>query len=190
MSENLKPSGQRSDLPLWFLIGYRGSGKTTVARLLARQLGWSWLDADAELEDRCNASIRAIFAAEGEAGFREKESAVLAELCKLDRHVIATGGGVVLRPENRQRLRAAGRIIWLAAEPQTLWKRMQQDVGTMQRRPDLSQGGLAEIEELLKIREPLYASCADMTVDTTARSPEEIAALILATDYGPRTKDC
>jgi shikimate kinase len=189
MSENLKDPDLRSNAPLWFLVGYRGSGKTTVARLLARQLGWSWLDADEVLESRYSSSIRATFASEGEAAFREKESAILVELCKLDRHVIATGGGVVLRPENCQRLRDAGRIIWLKGDPHTLWLRMQQDANTLERRPPLSQGGLAEIEELLKIREPLYASCADLTVDTTTRSPEEIAGLILATDHGLRTKD-
>jgi shikimate kinase len=189
MSADVKAPGPPSDPPRWFLIGYRGSGKTTVARLLAQRLGWSWLDADEVLENRHGRSIRTIFAEEGEAGFREKESAVLVGLCKLDRHVIATGGGVVLRPENRARLRAAGRIIWLTADPLTLWKRMQQDTTTMERRPVLSQGGLAEIEELLRIREPSYASCADLTVDTTTQSPEEVAAFILAADYGLRTKD-
>jgi shikimate kinase len=180
MIDALTPARRRSQSSLWFLIGYRGSGKTTVARLLARRLGWSWLDADEEVEKRHGRSIRAIFADEGETGFRAKEAAVLADLCRLERHVIATGGGVVLRPENRERLRAAGKTIWLSGDPATLWKRMQLDTNTAERRPALSQGGLAEIEELLRIREPLYASCADLTVDTTARSPEEIAALIVA----------
>src|SRR5262249_22263441 len=80
-----------------FLVGPRGSGKTTVARLLAEALGWAWLDADALLEERAGKSIRAVFEAEGEGGFRERESALLAELCGRQRHVVATGGGVVLR---------------------------------------------------------------------------------------------
>src|SRR5690349_18558779 len=86
---------------LVFLIGPRGSGKSTVAQLVARELGWDWLDADAELEKRYGRSIRAIFEAEGEVGFRAKEAAVLTELCGLSRHIIATGGGVVLRESNR-----------------------------------------------------------------------------------------
>ncbi len=165
---------------LLFLIGYRGSGKTTVARLVAEQLGWTWCDADALVEARHKRSIRQIFAEEGEADFRDKETAILADLCKLDRHVIATGGGVVLRPENRKHLAAAGRVIWLTADAPTLWERLQEDSTTPERRPALSVGGLAEIEELLRVREPLYRSCAHQVVDTRQRSAAEVAALILA----------
>src|SRR5579871_3654863 len=128
------------DQPI-FLIGPRGSGKSTVARELARQLGWSWLDADDEVEKRSGQSIRALFATEGEAGFRDRESAVLVELCRLQRHVIATGGGIVLREDNRQRMRAAGRIVWLTADVETLWQRLQGDPTTAERRPMLTVGG-------------------------------------------------
>src|SRR5262245_15865615 len=88
-----------------FLIGYRAPGKTTVARLLAGRLGWDWVDADQLLEERHARTIRQIFAEEGEPGFREKEAALVEELCGRRRHVVAMGGGVVLRPENRARLR-------------------------------------------------------------------------------------
>src|SRR5947208_16825969 len=87
--------------PLLFLIGPRASGKTTVARLLAGRLGWGWRDADAVLEDRCGRSIRAALAAEGEAGFRERGTAVLAALCRARRRVVAAGLGRVLRVANR-----------------------------------------------------------------------------------------
>src|SRR5262245_50146085 len=97
-----------------FLIGYRGSGKSNVARLLAENLGWSWADADAVLEQKYGRTIRQIFAEEGEAGFRDKETAVLGDLTQLDKHVVATGGGIVLRPENRAQLRT-GKVAWLAA---------------------------------------------------------------------------
>src|SRR5205807_9673360 len=99
--------------PLIFLIGARGSGKTTVARLLAERIGWAWLDSDEEIERRCGKTIREIFAAEGESGFRGKESALLTEFCRLQRHVIATGGGVVLGQANRALMREAGSVIWL-----------------------------------------------------------------------------
>jgi shikimate kinase len=166
--------------PLIFLIGYRGTGKSTVARLLAERLGWAWVDADALLEARHGRSIRQIFADEGEAGFREREAALLGELCGLRRHVVATGGGVVLRPQNRQRLREAGRVVWLTADPQTIWGRLQQDHTTAERRPALTVGGLAEIEELLRVREPWYRACAHVTVDTAGRSPADVTAAVLS----------
>jgi shikimate kinase len=150
-----------------------------VARELARELGWSWLDADEELEKRSGQSIRSLFAAEGEAGFREREAALLADLCRLERHVIATGGGVVLRESNRERMRTAGRVVWLTADVETLWQRLQADVTTQERRPVLTVGGRDEIAEILRLREPLYRGCADFVVETAGQSPAEIAAEIL-----------
>lgn len=163
---------------LLFLIGLRGSGKTTVARLLADKLGWRWADVDTLLEQRHGRSIRSIFAEEGEGSFRDKEAIVLEELCRRQSHVIATGGGVVLREENRQRLRQAGKVIWLSADAATLWRRLQEDVTTAERRPDLTVGGLAEVEGLFRERAAWYAACADWTVDTTVRSPDEVALAI------------
>lgn len=159
---------------LVFLIGYRGTGKSTVAQLVARKLGWEWSDADAVLEQRYGRTIRQIFAEEGEPGFRDKESTVLADLAQLNRHLVATGGGVILRPENRAKLRA-GKVVWLTAPAEVLWDRLQADTTTADRRPNLAQGGLAEIEENLRCRAPLYASCADWVVDTATTSPEEVA---------------
>ncbi len=167
-----------SEAPL-FLIGPRGSGKSTIARLLAQELSWNWLDADDELEKRYGQSIRALFAVEGEAGFREKESAVLAQLCRLPRHIIATGGGIVLREQNRTLLRSSGRIVWLSADVETLWQRVQTDRATAERRPPLTVGGRAEIEEIIHLREPLYRQCADYIIDTTGLEPNVLAAEIL-----------
>jgi shikimate kinase len=164
---------------LLFLIGLRGSGKTTVARLLGEKLGWPWVDADDVLERRRGRSIRAIFAAEGEAGFRDREAEVLAELCGLDRHVVATGGGVVLREANRQRLRS-GWVVWLSADVDTLWQRLQGDGSTVERRPALTVGGREEVVEVLRVREPLYRACADFIVPTAGRSPADVADEILA----------
>jgi shikimate kinase len=167
-------------IPNLFLIGYRCTGKTTVARILAERLGWTWIDADRALEERYGRSIRQIFAEEGEAGFREKESAVLEQLCGSQNQIIATGGGVVLEAANRERLRAAGRVVWLTAEAQTLWQRLQADTTTRERRPPLRGGGLSEIQELLEVRRPLYQACADVSVDTTDVSAEVVAGRILA----------
>jgi shikimate kinase len=154
--------------------------------LLARELGWDWLDADEELEKRYGQSIRAIFAVEGEAGFRDKETAVLGDVCHLRRHVIATGGGVVLRDGNRAFLRASGRVVWLRADVETLWQRVQGDSATAERRPVLTVGGREEIEETLRLREPLYRQCADLVVETSGRKVDDIVAEILQWLRGER----
>ena len=166
--------------PLIFLTGPRGSGKTTVARLLAARLGWAAVDADEALEARQGRSVRAVFAAEGEAGFRDKEAAVLAELCRLRRYVVATGGGAVLRPDNRELLRRSGWVVWLDADADTLWARTRADGGTAERRPTLTVGGREEVVEVLRAREPLYRGCADLAVRTAGRTPEEVADEVLA----------
>jgi shikimate kinase len=166
--------------PNVFLIGYRGTGKTTVGRLLAERLGWTFLDLDEQVEKRLGQSIRSIFEQHGEAGFRRMESALLNELCGLRRHVIATGGGAILDAKNRECLRKSGTVAWLTADPQTVWHRLQHDPATADRRPNLTQGGIEEIEQLLHVREPFYRECADCTVDTAHRSPEAAVGLILA----------
>jgi shikimate kinase len=171
---------------LVFLIGYRGSGKTTVGRLLADRLGWDFVDADALLEQRRGKTIREIFAEDGEASFRETESAILAELCSRTNTVIATGGGMILRPENRELLREHGFVAWLNADAATLWARIQADTTTAARRPPLTVGGLAEVEQLLAAREPLYRSCSDLEVPVMSLSPEHAADAILAAWASPK----
>jgi shikimate kinase len=169
----------KPDFPRVFLIGYRGTGKTTVGRLVAERLGWDFVDADEELERRAGKTIRAIIEEEGESSFRDKEVAVFSSLCARERRVIATGGGVILRETNRRHLREHGTVIWLTATPATVAGRLRSDPTTVERRPDLTVGGAREIEETLGIREPLYAGIADLTVPTDGRLPEAIVEDIL-----------
>jgi shikimate kinase len=162
------------------LIGYRATGKTTLARLLAERLGWDWVDADVEIERRAGKSIARIFAEDGEAAFRELEVEVTADLCRRDRLVLAAGGGAPLREENRRAMRAAGPVVWLKALPETIHRRMSGDATTAGRRPNLTTaGGVAEIVELLRRRQPIYQETADLEVDTEGKSPQELTAAIL-----------
>ena len=163
-----------------FLIGYRGSGKSTVAAALSERLGWPWLDADAELERRAGKTIKQIFEEGGEQAFRDLESAVIVDLAARDRHIIALGGGAVLRDRNRHALAGRGPIVWLKASPEALLARIQADSTTAARRPNLTaDGGLAEIRKLLADRTPIYESCADLTIDTENKSPADIAREIV-----------
>ena len=162
-----------------YLIGYRGSGKTTVAAELARLLGWKWLDADEEIERRAGKTIQEIFASSGEPSFRDLEAAVVADLAKLGSQVIALGGGAVLREENRVAIRASGKVVWLQASPGVLFERISNDASTAERRPNLTAGGgLAEVERLLAIRAPIYAACADLTLDAEGSLTAELASRI------------
>jgi shikimate kinase len=170
------------------LIGYRGTGKTTVGRLLAGRLGWDFADADDHIEAAAGRSIADIFKAEGEAGFRDREAAVLRDLCGRDRLVLATGGGAILRPANRELLRSAGFVAWLTAKPESLWQRLQGDPTTAARRPNLTPaGGLEEVRSLIAAREPFYREVADFDADADAPSPEAVAAAILTAWNGGST---
>lgn len=162
-----------------YLIGFRGTGKTSTARLLAELLGRRWIDADALLEERAGMTIREIFAREGETGFRQREAEVLRDLASQDDWIVATGGGVILREENR-RLLGQGRVVWLKASADVIWRRLQADTTTTERRPNLTRGGLEEIEELLQSRGPLYETCAQLEVETNQRSPRDVAGLVQA----------
>jgi len=163
-----------------FLVGYRGTGKSTVGRVLADQLGWGFADCDDVIESKAGKSIAEIFTGEGEAGFRDRESAVLHELASRNRVVIATGGGAVQRVANRNLLRGSGFVAWLTASPETIWGRLQSDPATRARRPNLTPaGGLEEVRALLAAREPLYRAIAHFTVDADLPSPEAAAAAIL-----------
>jgi shikimate kinase len=164
-----------------FLIGYRGTGKSTVAALLAERLGWQSVDTDHEIERRAGKSIAAIFSDEGEPAFRGLEAKVVADFAQLQNAVIALGGGAVLRAENRAAIRGAAAVVWLTASGDTIESRLAADESTAQRRPNLTvAGGRVEIEQLLAAREPTYRECATLIVATDGKTSAEVADEVLA----------
>lgn len=163
------------------LIGYRGTGKSTVGMRLARRLKWDWLDADNELERREGRTIKEIFATDGEPTFRRLEREILAELLARQRLVLSTGGGCVMNADTRRDLRAAGPVVWLRASVETIASRILHDKTTKARRPNLTAtGGIDEIQVLLAQREPLYRECATITIDTEGLSLIEVVNRILS----------
>jgi shikimate kinase len=162
------------------LIGFRGTGKTTIGRILAQRLRREFVDADEYLERKTGKLIKDIFAEGGEVLFRDIEMQVIAELCLLDDRVIATGGGAVLREENIRRLRKNGILIYLNADADTVYKRIREDKLAAQRRPNLTdRGRYQEVEYLLEYRRPLYDKAADFVLDTAVISPNDAAGKII-----------
>jgi shikimate kinase len=145
-----------------YLVGMPGAGKTTVARQLARRLQRRFVDADHELEAATGVGIPLIFEIEGESGFRDREAKVLAALAHQSDLVVATGGGAVLRPENRQALRNSGTVVYLHVVPALLNRRMRHD----NKRPLLQVEDKQErLNQLFDLRDPLYREIADMVID-------------------------
>jgi shikimate kinase len=171
----------KSSIAPIFLIGYRGTGKSTVAKLLAARRGCEWIDSDEEVERRAGKSIAAIFADDGEAAFRQLEAEVVHELCKRERIIVALGGGAVLSEDNRAAIRRAGHVVLLTAGVDTLASRLAADPSTAGRRPNLTTaGGREEIEAVLAERTPIYLACATLVIDTEGKTPAEVADLIEA----------
>ena len=153
-----------------------GTGKSAVGRLLAQRLKRPFLDLDRMIEKETGRSVAQIFAEEGEAGFRERESQAVQSVAGLSGHVIATGGGVLMDETNVQILQKSGVLVCLTASPDVILKRT---TASLPSRPLLNGSAPREqIEELLKLRAPFYAR-ADVTIDTTDRSLEEIIEQIL-----------
>lgn len=139
-----------------------GAGKTTVGRMLAKRLGRLFLDSDHEIVERTGVPIPTIFEIEGEDGFRRREAQTIHELTAGSDLVLATGGGVVINPENRQRLHETGWVVYLNVPPRLLYERTRHD----RNRPLLQvEDPLARLEELHAVRDPLYREAAHMVVD-------------------------
>ncbi len=162
------------------LTGYRGCGKTAVGQLLSQLLSRDLIDTDLAIEFATGKTIAEIFTELGQEGFRDLESDQIASLVLLIQpSIISLGGGAVLRPENRQRIRSLGKTVWLQATPDTIHDRVANDVSTQMRRPKLSQlGDLDEIRSILEERVPLYREVADLAVSTDSRTMEEVASIV------------
>ena len=159
-----------------FLIGLMGAGKSTVGKVLAKKLGRRFLDADHVIEERCGVRIPVIFEMEGEEGFRKREAQTIREITAEHDIVLATGGGAVLSPENRQMLNERGTVIYLHANPIELWYRTKGGEG----RPLLQNGDAKKIlENLYSIRDPLYREIADHVIETGKPSVNQLVNTLI-----------
>jgi len=155
-----------------FLVGPMGAGKSTIGRFLASELLLDFKDTDKEIEDRSGVDIPWIFDMEGEEGFRNREAAMLAELSQLDHILLATGGGIVLKPENRRVLTCSGRVVYLKTSVDEQVRRTSRD----KKRPLLNNDDPRRVlTELMNARHPLYEEVADYSIDTDGRSPKSVA---------------
>ncbi len=161
------------------LIGLRATGKTTLGKALAARLDWTFRDTDAEIEARAGQPVADVFTRQGQDAFREIEAGVLADLADARRCVISTGGGIILRADNRRRLAALGPCIWLDAPVAVLRARMASQPG--QRPPLTGRDPLDEIEQVSLARAPLYAALAEMQLDTATASAAQLVTRVL--DY-------
>jgi len=158
------------------LIGLPGSGKTTVGRQLSRRLRVPFLDSDAVVEQQLGCSIREFFEREGEARFRDIEAGVINELTQMEAGVLSTGGGAVLRPQNREHLRARTQVIYLNSSPDELFRRLRHD----KNRPLLQVADpLGRLRELHTQRHPLYRETAHFHVDTGRPSVAGLVNMIM-----------
>jgi shikimate kinase len=150
-----------------FLVGMMGAGKTSVGKMLGRNLGKTFYDSDHVIESRTGVKIPVIFELEGEAGFRAREAAVIEELTGLTDVVVATGGGAILAEQNRALLHGRGTVVYLRATVNDLWNRTRHD----RNRPLLQTADpLGRLRELYSQRDPLYREVAHLVVDTGSQS--------------------
>lgn len=158
-----------------FLVGPMGAGKSTIGRLLSKELSLPFKDSDHEIEERTGADIPWIFDMEGEEGFRNREASVIDELTQLPKVVLATGGGAILRDENRQHMCTRGTVVYLETSVDQQFQRTYRD----KNRPLIQQENPREVlEELMAVRDPLYRSAADLIVSTHLGNPQAVVRKI------------
>lgn len=154
------------------LVGFMGSGKSSVGREIARRWGFRFIDTDTTIRQKYRKSIPDIFATFGEPFFRDEEHKTLQELQASQEAVIATGGGIILQPRNHPLLRTLGVVVWLTASEETIWERVSRN----QNRPLLrTNDPRTTIRNLMSTRYPLYGAVADITVETTGLTHQEVA---------------
>lgn len=163
------------------LIGYRGTGKSTVGEQLANRLNWEFVDTDSEIERNAGKSIAAIFLEDGEPRFRELERNELGRQLNRERLVLSTGGGAILDDESRLGMSAAGPVVWLQASVEVIVDRLRSDDSTTANRPALTEDGIyEEVATVLSQREQLYAEAASLIIDTDQRGIDSIVDEIIA----------
>lgn len=166
------------NIPL-YLVGYRCTGKSTVGKILADLLERPFLDTDQIIETKFNTTITEMVDQQGWACFRQREKEALLDTAGCPSPVVATGGGIVLDPENRLFIQRQGICVWLWADTVTLVKRLRGDPGSLDSRPGLTDLSLAqETQKMLDLRTPLYQQLAHFKIDTTCHSPEQAATRI------------
>ncbi|ARU54882.1 shikimate kinase [Oleiphilus messinensis] len=159
------------------LVGPMGAGKTTIGKLLAKELGFQFTDSDKVIEQRCGADIPWIFDVEGEAGFRGREKAVIQELGEQSGLVIATGGGAVLDPDNQLNLKEKGIVVYLKTSVAQQYERTFRD----KNRPLLqTDNPLAVLSALFEKRDPIYSHLADIVVKTDKKNPKSVVKYIVS----------
>lgn len=164
--------------PKVVLVGPMGAGKTTIGKLLAKELGYSFIDSDKEIEARSGADIPWIFDVEGEDGFRLRESQVIEDLATVSNAVVATGGGAVVREVNRPNLKKGGCVVYLRTSVDQQYERTYRD----KNRPLLQQENPRDIlQSLFNVRDPIYREVADLVVDTDKKKPKAVVRQIV--DY-------
>lgn len=170
--EQQQPASEQENI---FLVGLMGAGKTSVGRMLAKRARRDFYDSDVEIERATGVKIPVIFDIEGESGFRSREEKMIEALTAKKAIVLATGGGAILSPTNRACLRQRGRVIYLRATPEDLWRRTRRD----RNRPLLQTANpLEKLKELHAQRDPLYSEVADLVVDTGAQSVGTLTSYI------------
>lgn len=159
-----------------FLVGPMGAGKSTIGRLLSQELKLTYIDSDREIEDRAGADIPWIFDVEGEDGFRDREEAVIRELCERNDIVLATGGGAIQREANRTCLQASGYVVYLCTSVEQQLERTARD----KNRPLLQTEDPEQVlRDLLERRDPLYRDACDLLVRTDKRHPRSVVTEII-----------
>jgi len=156
------------------LIGFMGTGKSTVGKAVATELDWGFIDTDEQVEALAGKSISELFAQDGEQHFRKLESQVLSDIAKREHLVVSTGGGAVLRQENRQAMLASGLVVALTADAETIIERVRLDTN----RPLLAGDLPSKVQRLMKEREGAY-DFATVKIDTSGLGVEEIVEIIL-----------